>query len=200
MMKNVAVFLYENVELLDFAGPAEVLAVAGFNVYTVARDHAPLRSQGFLTVVPEFSFEDCPTPDILVIPGGDGRKMSRDAGVVEWVRKLAPSTGIAFSVCTGALVLGAAGLLEGLPATTHWEAVVELRMRFPQTEVRERERFIDTGRVLTTQGVSAGIDGALHLVERLLGAEKARSVARYLQYAWQDSESTLRAALLTKPA
>ena len=193
MTRNVAVFVYEKVELLDFAGPAEVLAVAGFKVFTVARSHEPIRSQGFLTVVPEFSFEDCPRPDILVIPGGDGRKMSRDAGVVEWVRGLAPGTEVTFSVCTGALVLGAAGLLEDLPATTHWEAIAELRERFPRTEVRERERFIDNGRVLTTQGVAAGIDGALHLVERLLGAEKARSVARYLAYPWPGSEAARRA-------
>lgn len=104
--------------------------------------------------------------------------MSRDAAVVAWVRALAPSTGITFSVCTGALVLGAAGLLEDLPATTHGEAIVELRQRFPRSDVREHERFVDNGRIVTTQGVAAGIDGALHLVERLLGAEKARSVAR----------------------
>ena len=188
-IRNVAVFVYENVELLDFAGPAEVFAVAGFRVYTVARTRAPLRSQGFLTIVPEFSFEDCPRPDILVIPGGDGRKMSRVPEVVEWVRALAPRSEITFSVCTGALVLGAAGLLEDLRATTHWEAIVELRTRFPRTEVREHERFVDNGRVVTTQGVSAGIDGALHLIERLLGGDKARSVARYMAYPWVDSET-----------
>lgn len=186
---NVAVFVYENVELLDFAGPAEVFAVAGFRVWTVARERGPLRSQGFLTIVPDFSFADCPRPDLLVIPGGDGRRMSRVPEVVEWVRGLSPSTQITFSVCTGALVLGAAGLLDGLPATTHWEAIVELRARFPRTEVREHERFIDNGRIVTTQGVSAGIDGALHLVERLLGADKARSVARYMAYPWVDSAS-----------
>lgn len=188
-MRNVAVFVYENVELLDFAGPAEVFAVAGLHVYTVAASKEPLRSQGFLTITPDHSFADCPRPDILVIPGGDGRRMSRVPEVVDWVRALAPSTNITFSVCTGALLLGAAGLLEGLPATTHWEAIVELRARFPRTEVREHERFIDNGRVVTTQGVSAGIDGALHLVERLLGADKARSVARYMAYPWTDSET-----------
>jgi transcriptional regulator GlxA family with amidase domain len=125
----------------------------------------------------------------LVIPGGEGSKMSREADVIEWVRRLAPESEITFSVCTGALLLGAAGLLEGLPATTHWEAIVELRTRFPHIDVREHERFVDNGHIVTTQGVSAGIDGALHLVERLLGAAKARSVARYMAYPWKDSAS-----------
>ncbi|MEM7309872.1 MAG: DJ-1/PfpI family protein [Planctomycetota bacterium] len=187
-VRNVAVFVYEGVELLDFAGPGEVFACSRaadgsrFNVYTVAESTEPLVSQGFLTVRPEYAFGDCPKPDLVVLPGG-GIPLSNEA-VVAWVRAVSAEAEVTLSVCNGALLLAKAGLLDGLDATTHHGSMRSLAVAAPETTVRPELRFVDNGRVVTTAGVSAGIDGALHVVARLLGDEAAREAAFYMEYRW----------------
>jgi transcriptional regulator GlxA family with amidase domain len=192
--RNVAVVLYEGVELLDFAGPGEVFSAAAnfgavdgkpaFRVYTVATTKAPLTSQGFLKVVPEFSIEDAPAPDLIVIPGGNSSTLTNDARFMAWARKAFKGAEVSMSVCTGAFVLGKAGLLDGRSATTWFGATEKLRTAVPGTTVQEGRRFIDQGPVVTTAGVSAGIDGALHIVARLLGRDVAEKTAQYMEYRW----------------
>jgi transcriptional regulator GlxA family with amidase domain len=190
---NVAIFVYDRAELLDFAGPGEVFAAAGrfsnageFKVYTVAAEQAPIISQGFLKVVPEYSVDNCPTPDIVVLPGGATNIPLSNKKVMAWISEIASGLVVGLSVCTGAYLLAKAGLLDGLKATTWYGTIDRFREFAPKTEVLENTRFVDNGKFVTTAGVSAGIDGALHVVSKLLGAETARKTAQYMEYdKWQ---------------
>lgn len=179
---RVQILLWEGVELLDFAGPAEVFSAAGFSVETVAASDGPLVSQGFLTVIPNRRLGDGAAPDILVVPGGASAHASRDLEIRAQLMALAPKVSILFSVCTGALVLARAGLLDGFEATTWHGAMDELRACSPATRVREGVRWVDNGSVVTAAGVSAGIDAALHLVQRLCGDPARTRVAQYMEY------------------
>ncbi len=193
--RNVAIVLYPGVELLDFAGPGEVFSSAAngaFHVYTVAASAQPLTSQGFVKITPDYAVESAPKPDLIVIPGGSVGAVSNDPKMMAWIKKGAAEAEITMSVCNGALVLAQAGLLDGLKATTHWGALPRLR-KFAKVTVVPDERFTDNGRIVTTQGVSAGIDGALHVVERLLGVEAAWADAHYMMYRWEP-------ATLSQPA
>jgi putative intracellular protease/amidase/YHS domain-containing protein len=183
--RKVGILVFNKMELLDFAGPAEVFAGAGYDVFTVAATKESVPSMGLVNLTPQFTFEDCPRPDIIVIPGGDTRALVNDKRVIDWLKQAQPGAEITMSVCTGAFVLGKAGLLEGKEATTHWSAISALRTRFPHTTVHDDRRIVDNGSVITTAGVSAGIDGALHVVERLSGHDKAVKTARYMEYNWQ---------------
>ncbi len=174
--------LWEGVELLDFAGPGQVFAAAGYRVKTVAAHPGPLVSQGFLRVVPDELLGIGDPPDLLVVPGGSSERAVADAALVHGVRRRAAESRVVLSVCTGALVLAAAGLLDGLGATTWHGALDRLRDAAPGVRVRAGERFVDNGRIVTAAGVSAGIDAALHLVRRFDGPEHAREVARYMEY------------------
>jgi transcriptional regulator GlxA family with amidase domain len=190
MKKNIAILLFDDVEVLDFAGPFEVFAVTDelrgndtFNVFTFAENIGTIRARNGLKVVPHFARENCPAPHILVVPGGAGtRPLLHKPALLEWLRLKSRHAELTMSVCTGALVLAKAGLLEGLRATTHHECFNLLRETAPDIEVVETERFIDNGRILTAAGISAGIDGSLHVVERLLGREAAENTARYMEY------------------
>jgi transcriptional regulator GlxA family with amidase domain len=194
-VRNVAVFVHEGVELLDFAGPGEVFAAArtpqgghAFNVYTVAASADPVTSQGFVSVRPQYTLENAPRPDIVVLPGGNTGIPLQNPKVVEWVKRTSQDAEVMMSVCTGAFLLARAGLLEGQQATTHWGSIGRLRTVAPKTTVLENIRFVDNGRVVTTAGVSAGIDGALHVVDRLLGREAATGTARYMEYKWSPEK------------
>lgn len=192
--RNVAIVLYEGVELLDFAGPGEVFSAAAdlgavggqpaFRVYTVATSKAPLTSQGFVKILPDFSISDAPKPDLIVVPGGNSANLTNDPRFMAWAKKAFAEAEVSISVCTGAFVLGKAGLLDGHSATTWFGAVEKLRKAVPGATVEEGRRFIDIGPVVTTAGVSAGIDGALHVVARLLGRDVAEKTAQYMEYRW----------------
>lgn len=198
-VRNVAIIVHEGVELLDFAGPAEVFAAAAregrhdgadaFNVYTVAPRRETITSFGVVRVEPAHSIDDCPPPDILVVPGGRTTVLMEDPSFMEWIARVAPDTEILMSVCTGALVYAEAGLLDGREATTHWSTIGFLRDRYPAVTVREGTRYVDTGPTVTTAGISAGIDGALHVVARLLGRAVADDVARYMEYEWDPVDT-----------
>ena len=192
-MKNVAIFIHDGVEILDFAGPGEVFAAArpeggAFKVFTVAPTRDPILSQGFVTIQPEYSIDDCPRPDIIVLPGGNTGPVANNPKVIEWVKSVAPGLDAAVSVCTGAFVLHRAGLLDGKKATTWHGAIEALRETATQTEVLENTRWVDNGKVVTTAGVSAGIDGALRVVEKFFGRETALATARYMEYDKWDPE------------
>lgn len=192
--RRVAVVVYDGVELLDFAGPGEVFAVAGgfgavgetraFDVYTVGASRQPITSQGFVQVVPQYAFADAPPPDVLVLPGGSSGRVSGDAEFLAWVKGAAERAEITLTVCTGAFILGQAGLLDGRDVTTWYGALDRLQQRFPAVRAQHGRRFVDSGTVVTTAGVSAGIDGSLHVVARLFGRRVADATARYMEYHW----------------
>lgn len=191
--RNVAIVVYENAEPLDWTGPYEVYndaanfaAVGGqpaFNVYMVSKTTAPVNAQG-LMVVPNYSIENAPVPDIVVFPGGPSGNITNDAAFFAWADKAAKGAEIAQSVCTGAFVLGKAGLLDGLEVTTFHGAIDGLAKQYPKAMVKNGRRYVDNGRVVTTAGISAGIDGSLHVVARLLGRRIADQVATYMEYHW----------------
>ena len=191
-VRNVAIVIYDAVEILDFAGPTQVFAAAGngvddqnaFHVYTVGKSTTPLKSHGVLQVVPEYSFDNAPLPDILVLPGGNSATVTEDKKAMAWIARATAKAEISMSVCTGAFILGKLGLLKGKTVTTWYGAVDRLRQAVPDANVQDGRRFVDNGKIITTAGVSAGIDGALHVVARLHGRAAADDTARYLEYRW----------------
>ncbi len=190
MKRTVAILLFDEIEVLDFAGPFEVFAVTNelsndqlFAVVTVAAEKRAIRARNGLSVNPDHALADCPPPDILIVPGGFGtRALLKNQPVLDWIKSINTTAEIVASVCTGSVVLGRAGLLDGLKATTHHECFDLLREHAPRTTVVETDRFIDNGRILTAAGISAGIDMSLHLVARLHGAATAQKSARYMEY------------------
>ncbi len=197
-IRNVAIFIFPEVEVLDFAGPYEVFATSRdkndgqthlFNVYNVAENAEPLVARNGFRVVPNYSFADMPKPDILLIPGGNGtRSLINDASIIRWIQQQNTQTELTLSVCTGALLLGKAGLLENLKATTYHTAFDLLAELSPTTTLDREARFIDNGRVITSAGVSAGIDMALYTVARLHGRAQARFTAEYMEYDHWDAD------------
>jgi transcriptional regulator GlxA family with amidase domain len=189
-MTRIAVVLFEGAEELDYAGPWEVLAAwatqhpdDGVTVFTVAETNGQLRSAKGLRVVADHTWETAPPPDVVLVPGGVGvYPLIEDEGFLSRLSSLAEGGMLVTSVCTGALVLAAAGLLRDRPATTWWGRLDRLAELDPTIDVRTDARFVDSGEVVTAAGVSAGIDMALHLVARLHSVERAREVRRYIQY------------------
>jgi len=179
---TVCLYLQDGVEVLDFAGPMEVFSAAGFNYFTVSKTYEPIHSQGVLYVTPDYTIKDAPPADILVVFGGNTGPGVIDSTVTTWIKAQKPTLKYYLSVCTGAFILAKAGILDNLTATTYHTAIDELRKEYPKTKVLANTRFVDNGNVITTAGVSAGIDGALHLVEKLRGRPYAQSVAATIEY------------------
>jgi transcriptional regulator GlxA family with amidase domain len=190
MRKNVAILIFDGVEVLDFAGPYEVFAVTDelrshevFRVATVAPLPGTVRANNGLKIIPDYTLEDCPTPHVLIVPGGAGtRALLRNPVLLEWIQIKARTCEITMSVCTGALVLAQLGLLDGLRVATHHDALDLLRQLAPKAIVDPGARFHDAGTILTSAGISAGIDCSLHLVGRLLGDDAAAATAAYMEY------------------
>jgi len=196
MRRKVAILLFDDVEVLDFAGPFEVFAVADelhghdcFEVFTVAADGAEtVRARNGLSVTADYRLGEAPTPQLLVVPGGQGtRALLEVPPFLQWLWETAHRCERVLSVCTGALLLARAGLLEGLTATTHHSALDLLADLAPRTGVVHGRRFVDNGRVVTAAGISAGIDMSLHVVGQLLGREAAVRTAEYMEYRWDGS-------------
>jgi transcriptional regulator GlxA family with amidase domain len=191
--RNMGILIFEDVEVLDFCGPFEVFSVAGrqivpgaFNVFTIGKTLDAVLARNGLSVNPRTMLAEAPSLDLLLVPGGIGtRPLLHDAELLKWIKDRAQSAELLLSVCTGALLLGKAGLLDGLSATTHHGALDLLRETAPRTTVLDEPRFIDNGRVITSAGIAAGIDMSLHVVAKLLGPETAQATARYLEYPWE---------------
>ena len=194
MARNVLLTLFDDVDTLDFCGPLEVFAITGqratgpvpFTVTTVAeRNSPPITTRSGLRITPYYTFKNAIHADILIVPGGLGaRHESKNPALLDFVRAQAQQAEIVMSVCTGALILGAAGLLDGLTATTHHAALDELMAAAPGCSVVSGQRFVDNGQIITSAGITAGIDAALYVVQRLLGAAAARETAAHMEYAW----------------
>ncbi len=190
--KVVAVVVHEHVEMIDFAGPVEVFASARdaagermFRVVLVAPSKQPVHPNGLTTTVqPDHDLGDCPQPAVLVVPGGDTERLVKDPAFCAWLQRTAPKCEVVLSVCTGAFALAHCGLLDGKAATTFHGAIPGLQRAFPKVRVQRGVKFVDSGLCVTAAGVSSGIEGALHVVERLCGAEQAAKVAEYMEYTW----------------
>jgi transcriptional regulator GlxA family with amidase domain len=194
--RNVGILIFPDVEILDFCGPFEVFASASlpaeteggpetrlFAVFTVAERSELVACRGGLLVQPNHTLADHPPLDLVVVPGGYGTRREQENPVVlDWIARQRRSGALTTSVCTGAFLLGAAGLLDGRRATTHWTTIDGLRANHPKTDVLADARVVDEGEIITSAGVSAGIDMALHVVRRLHGDEVARRTARDMEY------------------
>jgi transcriptional regulator GlxA family with amidase domain len=179
---SICFYLQNGVEVLDFAGPLEVFTAAGFKVFIVSKTKDKIVAQGTLTIVPDYSIEDAPPADIMVFFGGSTDIPSNDPALISWIQSRKRSTEYFLSVCTGAFIIGKAGLLDNLTATTFHSQIESLRQMLPKTKVLSNVRFVDNGKIITTAGISAGIDGALHLVEKIKGKEFAKNVAAVIEY------------------
>ncbi|MFD6157810.1 DJ-1/PfpI family protein [Nocardia sp. NPDC060256] len=190
MTRTIGLLLFPGVEELDAVGPWEVLAFwtqyypdDGYTAFTFSMDGGPIKCAKGMTIEAEYSFGTAPRRDVLIFPGGMGtRPMIDDEAMLTWTRAQRETTPLIASVCTGSLVLASAGLLAGRPATTHWKSLGRLAELDPTIEVRAEDRYVDDGDIITSSGVSAGIDMALHLVRRLASAERAEAVRRLIQY------------------
>ncbi len=180
-VKTIAFYLQDGVEILDFAGPMEVFSYAGYEVFTVSKSKEPIMAQRILRVLPDYSIEDAPKADILAFFGGNAGVAYQDKDVMDWI-KSQTAVDYYFSVCTGAFLLAEAGILDGKVATTFHESLDFLQLQYPNVDVRKEVRFVDNGREITTAGISAGIDGALHLVAKLQGLSTAKRTAYYMEY------------------
>lgn len=200
--KRVGILLFQDVEVLDYCGPFEVFSCtrldperrreepSPFEVCLIAEAPGPVTTVGGMRVLPDFSLASCPALDILLIPGGWGtRRQMRNSNLVGWIRQRAANVETLASVCTGALLLASAGLLDDLPATTHWQALDLLRHDFPRVRVDAGRHYIKAGRVFTSAGISAGIDLALKLVGHHCGASVARATARYMEYPYPETDA-----------
>jgi len=196
----VSLLVFDEAEVLDVAGPYEVFAVAGrrhgldpFKLRLVAEHHRAVTLRHGFQLMPHASLAQTPSTDILVVPGGFGtRREMHNPVILDWLGRVCRRAELILSVCTGALILGKVGLLDGLQVTTHHGAYDLLREVAPRATLREGERFLDNGRVIVAAGVSAGIDASLHVVERLLGADLAEEAAAYMEYHWDRNEEGLR--------
>lgn len=193
-MLNVGIFLFNQIELLDFAGPYEVFSVTSelndyrlFKVFSMTEDGTPIKTVNGLQVVPDYSFQDHPRIDILVIPGGVGTKNEMNKpSVLKWIQQNYDTSQISASVCSGARLLGKLGLLDDLESITHHEVIPHLQEIAPKTIINKSKRFVDNGKIMTAAGISAGIDLALYIAEKLYGKDIRNKTVAYMEYGdWE---------------
>ena len=194
---TVGILIFDGVEVLDFAGPFEVFSVTRalggtndeaklFTPVIIAEEQRIVHATGDLLIEPHYTITKHPPLDLVVIPGGQGTTQLQDhQPILDWIRGQSETVALTTSVCTGSLLLAHAGLLAGKAATTHWGSIKRMRDAFPDVTVEENVRFVDQGNVITSAGISAGIDMALSVVARLHGVETAWQTARTMEYDWR---------------
>ena len=200
--KTIGIVLFNDIEVLDFCGPFEVFSVtrlneekrredlSPFNVLLVAEKTEPIVTTGNMKVIPDYTFENCPKLDILCVPGGWGtRNELKNPTMLDWLRTRASEVELLSSVCTGSMLLGFAGLLNGHHATTHWRSLDWMRESFPSVTVEYDKHVIEDGDVFTSAGISAGIDMALKVVARYCGESIARATAKHMEYPFPDNNA-----------
>lgn len=202
--RNLAILIFDGVQIIDYTGPYETFGhvhigdTHAFNIYTVSEKTAPITTSMGMSVNPRYSFDNAPQPDVLVVPGGDVRGQLDNPNVIKWVQDKAKSAEIVLSVCNGAFILAKANLLDGLEATTTAGLIPRLREAAPKVKVVDDRRFVDNGKFITAAGLSSGIDGALHVIERLFGRGTAQMAALGMEYNWDPESKYVRAALADK--
>lgn len=197
---NIGIYIYDHAEVLDFAGPFEVFTTASrvhargnpgaslFDVCLIAEREGSIAARAGFNVQPHYTIQNHPRLDVLIVPGGVHTAELEKPAVIEWIARLDAQTRLTASVCTGAFLLAKAGILQDKPCTTHWEDIPDLRAMFPALDVREDVPWVDNGCVVTSAGISAGIEMALHLVAKLAGKELALKTARQMQYVWHSAD------------
>lgn len=189
-MKHFGIFLFDDMELMDFAGPYEVFTAVNLaleemlcNVYTISETGSTIKTINGLQVLPDFSIDNSPQPDILIIPGGNGtRQLVNNVSIIQWIKNSAEKSEIVFSVCSGARLLAKAGLLDGKEFTTHHLVYEDVAQLAPSAKLKKEKRFTDNGNVMTAGGITAGIDLSLYIVEKLFGQSTAKKVQVYMEY------------------
>ncbi|HET7786546.1 MAG TPA: DJ-1/PfpI family protein [Myxococcales bacterium] len=192
---RVAILIFDGAEIIDYAGPWEVFGQTGAKIFTVAPGTGIVHSVFGQAVKPDYDLEHAPAADVLLVPGGSIGKLRDDPGAMTWLRERAASSRYVLSVCNGAFLLARAGLLDGLSATTTATLLDDLASAAPTTRVVRDRRFVDNGRIVTSGGLSAGVDGALHLVERIYGRSRAEEIARDIEYRWDPESKWARGML-----
>ena len=200
--KLVGILLFDEVEVLDFCGPFEVFSVtriheekrreekSPFEVLLIAEKREFVLTTGGMKVIPDHTLESCPKLDILVVPGGWGtRRELENPAILNWLRDRAPELEILTSVCTGSMLLGFAGLLDGHHATTHWRSLDWMRDSFPAVTVDYDKHVVEEETLITSAGISAGIDMALKVVARYCGESVARAAAKQMEYPYPDNNA-----------
>jgi transcriptional regulator GlxA family with amidase domain len=190
---NVGIYIYNHAEVLDFAGPFEVFSTASrvhqggdpFHVFLVSEKPGPVKARGGFSVNPAYHFIDHPAIEVLIVVGGLHTGELKKPSVINWIARTAKAARLVASVCTGAFLLAEAGLLDDLNVTTHWEDIPALRQQYPKLMVHEDKRWVDEGRIVTSGGISAGIDMSLQLVSKLHSLELAQKTARQMAFEWQ---------------
>jgi putative intracellular protease/amidase len=192
---KVAILLFNAAEIIDFAGPWEVFGTAGLLVHTVAEKAEPLTMVFGQKVIPDYTFENSPKAEVLLVPGGGvwTDETIRNPKLIQWIQNKSKDVMYVMSVCTGAFLLAKAGLLVNQTVTATYGMIEDLQT--PQTKVVYDQRFVESGNIITTAGLSSGIDGALHLVSRMLGSGKAQSVALGMEYRWDPNSQYARASM-----
>ncbi len=197
--KRVGIVIFPDVEVLDFCGPFEVFSVtrldeerrrqepSPFEVLLIAENAGPVIATGGLKVLPDVALETCPPLDILVVPGGWGTRAEiKNKRLLDWIAERGREVETLTSVCTGSMLLGQAGLLEGRRATTHWRSLGWMRESFPTVIVEDKLHVVEHDHILTSAGISAGIDMALRVVIRYFGEAVGRATARHMEYPFPD--------------
>jgi transcriptional regulator GlxA family with amidase domain len=200
MTTSVGIYVFPDVEVLDFAGPYEVFTTASrmfrrshpatpelFSVFTIAKESGLFRARAGLQAQADYAFSTHPEIDVLIVPGGVVSAELASSEVTNWIAHVAASASLTASVCTGSFLLAKAGLLDGKCVTTHWEDIDDMRTMFPSVEVLENRRWVDQERFITSGGISAGMDMSLHIVERLAGRELAISTAHQMEFDWREN-------------
>ena len=202
MRKRVGILIFPDVEVLDFCGPFEVFSVtrlnedarreesSPFEVLLVAETLETVVATGGLKVIPDVTLDTCPPLDILVVPGGWGtRAEAKNQRLLDWIAERGRSVETLTSVCTGSMLLGHAGLLDGRRATTHWRSLDRMRDAFPAVTVEDKLHVVEHDHIVTSAGISAGIDMALRVVIRYFGEAVGRATARNMEYPFPDDNT-----------
>lgn len=196
----IGIYIYDNVEVLDFAGPYEVFTTASrvfqktfqehkipFEVVTIANTNRAVKARAGLIIQPDYTLDSHPSLDVLIIPGGVVDEALNNETLYQWIQSIVPKTKLSASICTGAFLLAKAGFLDHKKATTHWEDIDDLKRAFPNIHVIQHVRWVDEGHIITSAGISAGIDMSLHLVDRLVDYDLAEKTARQLEFDWTQT-------------
>lgn len=189
---TVAILMFDGVQIIDFAAPYEVFGQAHFNVYTVSADAGPVTTAMGLNVNVDHGFEDAPPADIVLVPGGDVDTVRKDEATLTWLRQRSSASDRLLSVCTGSFILADAGLLDGGRATTFHRAFNNFEREYPDVTLVRDQRWVDSGKIVTSAGLASGIDASLHVVAQRLGVRRARAIALHLEYDWSPEQGFVR--------
>lgn len=189
---NIGIYIYDDAEVLDFSGPFEVFSTASrfmkkkekFNVFLVSEDNRAVKARGGFNVLAQHSFSDCPNLDVLIVAGGVHTEEMKKQNVLDWIKEQSKKAHLTASVCTGVFILAAAKVVKKQTVTTHWEDIQDLKESFPKLKVKKNKRWIDEDTVVTSGGITAGIDMSLYLVSKLHSKQLAKDTAKQMEFVW----------------